>query len=135
MAKKVRRASNSGQDAESVDAFLAGLEHPMKAAIEDLRAVLRRIPGVAEGIKWNAVSFRTTEWFLTTNVHGTSGLRLILHRGAKKRTDEMPEIPDPGGILTPLGRDRGMVAFRDAAEYKARRTALSTLIKAWLKHV
>ena len=44
------------------------LEHPHKPAIELLRRLVLGVdPSVREGIKWNAPSFRTGEYFATTH--------------------------------------------------------------------
>ncbi len=48
----------------AADDFMATLEHPLKAEIEDLhRLVLSVDPSVAEGVKWNAPGLRSTEDF------------------------------------------------------------------------
>jgi hypothetical protein len=54
------------------DAFMKSLEHPHKAAIR-------------EGVKWNTPSFRTTEYFATTNLREKAGIGLVLHLGASGR--------------------------------------------------
>ena len=54
----------SAPAADDVAAFLAALVHPRKAEILALRKVLLDADaGIAEGIKWNAPSFRTVEYF------------------------------------------------------------------------
>ena len=122
----------------AVDQFMAVLDHPLKAELETLRhAILAVDPAVAEGIKWNAPSWRTTEYFATTHLRSKAGLGLILHLGAKVR--ELPEggldIPDPTGLLKWLGRDRAQVEFASAADLAARLPALQTLLRAWIRHV
>ncbi|MDH5829038.1 hypothetical protein QFW80_00675 [Luteimonas sp. M1R5S18] len=50
----------------AVDALMATLTHPHKASIEALRAAILAVdPSIAEGVKWNAPSFRTHEYFAT----------------------------------------------------------------------
>ena len=71
---------------EAVSAYMAALEHPHKALVEALRrAVLGADPAIAEGIKWNAPSFRTHEYFATTHLRTKDGVGLILHLGARPR--------------------------------------------------
>jgi hypothetical protein len=49
---------------KAVDDFMAALDHPFKRGIEALRKLVLGIDSsIAEGIKWNAPSFRTTEYF------------------------------------------------------------------------
>jgi hypothetical protein len=50
----------------AVDEFLRALDHPFKSEIETMRKIiLGAHPTVSEGTKWNAPSFRTTEYFAT----------------------------------------------------------------------
>jgi Domain of unknown function (DU1801) len=119
----------------AVDEFMAALEHPFKAEIGTLRrAILAVDPSVAEGIKWNAPSWRTTEYFATTHLRSKAGLGLILHLGAKAR--ELPEgglvIDDTSSLLKWLGKDRAQVVFESAADLKAKLPALQALIKQWI---
>lgn len=82
--------------------------------------------------RWNAGSFRTTEWFATFNVRGPRGpkpVTLVLHFGAKPG-GERPAVADPAGMLTPLGKDRAAVSFADLGDVHARTPALAVLIRA-----
>lgn len=123
---------------EAVDAFMAALEHPFKAELELLREILLGAdPTVAEGIKWNAPSFRTSGYFATTHLRGKGTIGLILHLGAKAR--ELPAgglaVADPAGLLKWLGKDRAMIEFRQRAEIDSARGALAALIRQWIRHV
>jgi hypothetical protein len=121
-----------------VDEFMRALEHPFKAEIEVLRAsILGADRAIAEGIKWNAPSFRTTEYFATTNLREKKGIGLIFHLGAKVR--ELPPggvvIDDPEGLLEWLGKDRAMVVFRNREDVEAKRAALVRIVRQWIVHV
>lgn len=114
---------------------MARLAHPHKAAIEALRAViLATDTSIAEGVKWNAPSFRTHEYFATVHLRGTPGIHLILHLGARART--LPagglSIDDPDGLLHWLAPDRAQVAFADEADVRRRGPALQTLLRQWI---
>jgi hypothetical protein len=122
----------------AVDQFIATLQHPFKAELETLRsAILAAAPSIAEGIKWNAPSWRTTEYFATTHLRSKTGLGLILHLGAKAR--ELPEgrlaIADPSGLLKWLAKDRAQVEFGSAADLAAKLPALRSLLRQWIAHV
>ncbi|KQV96142.1 DUF1801 domain-containing protein [Pelomonas sp. Root1237] len=122
----------------AVDQFMATLDHPFKAEIEALRqALLALDPSIAEGIKWNAPSWRTSEYFATTHLRSKTGLGLILHLGAKAR--ELPEgglqITDPAGLLKWLGKDRAQVEFTSAVDFTAKLPALQAVLKGWIRHV
>lgn len=128
----------SPDSSAAVDAFMAALDHPFKAEIGLLREILLGAdPTVAEGIKWNAPSFRTAEYFATTHLRGKGTIGLILHRGAKTR--EVPAeglaIADPAGLLKWPGKDRAMIEFRNRAEIDSARDALAAIIRQWIRHV
>jgi hypothetical protein len=124
--------------ARAVDQFMAALDHPYKPEIEALRAAMRNVdPAIAEGIKWNSPSWRTTEYFATTHLRGKTGFSLILHLGAKAR--ELPEgglgIADPTGLLKWLGKDRAQVEFASAADFAAKLPRLEAVLRDWIRHV
>lgn len=122
----------------AVDQFMATLDHAFKAEIETLRqAIPTAHPSIAEGIKWNAPSWRTTEYFATTHLRSKTGLGLILHLGAKVRA--LPAggvaIDDPAGLLKWLGQDRAQVEFSSAADLHAKLPALQALLRQWITHL
>ena len=119
---------------ESVDSFFASLDHPMKPEIESVRQiVLAADSRITDGIKWNAPSFRTTEWFATVHLRAKVGLPLILHLGAKAR--ETPDVVFEDPLLVRLGKDRASVTFRDASDVEAKKDHLATLIRRWIEFV
>lgn len=122
----------------AVDQFMAALDHPCKAEIETLRrAILAVDPAIAEGVKWNAPSWRTTDYFATTHLRSKVGLGLILHLGAK--ASALPAgglaIDDPTGLLKWLGKDRAQVEFSTAADLQAKLPALQDLLRQWISYV
>ncbi len=120
----------------AVDAFMATLQHPHKAAIEALRKVVRDTDSsISEGIKWNAPSFRTTEYFATTHLRAKSGLGLILHLGAKARDIENVPIEDPEKLLNWLAKDRAMVSFDGLGQVEERTVALQRILRQWIRFV
>jgi hypothetical protein len=124
--------------AEDVETFLAALDHPYKREIVAVRQViLGADTGIAEGIKWNAPSFRTSEWFATFHLRARDGVQVILHLGAKKRADaaDVAAIADPDGLLEWLAADRASVKFRGLADVEARGPAFAALIRRWIAHV
>jgi len=135
---KVGSHQTPADTTEAVDQFMAKLKHPRKAEIEALRAiVLGTGKSVAEGIKWNAPSFRTTEYFATTHLRAKRGIGLILHLGAKVR--DVPKdglkIADPAQLLKWLGKDRAAIEFEDLAEIKRNKAALQAVLRQWIRHV
>jgi hypothetical protein len=121
-----------------VDAFMRALDHPLKAEIEAVRTIIRGADAtITEGIKWNAPSFRTTEWFATVNLRAKGGVGVILHLGAKVKPKGWTgmQIDDPAGLLTWLGKDRASVKFADLKAIKAQKKALESIFRQWIAHV
>ena len=123
---------------EAVDDFMKALDHPHKAAIESLRKIIRGArPDIREGVKWNAPSFRTSEYFATANLREKAGIGVILHLGAKARS--LPaggiSIPDPEKLLKWLAKDRAMVVFSDGKDLARRKDSLIALLRSWIAHV
>ena len=123
---------------QAVEAFMLQLEHPHKPAIELLRKLMLGVdPSVREGIKWNAPSFRTSEYFATTYLRSKTGIGLILHLGAKVRepADGGVAINDPDKLLKWLGKDRAMLEFASADELEGKKPALIAVLRQWIRSV
>jgi len=138
IAESSSQAGASKRAAKSdpaVAAFLKELEHPLKSVIEAVRRlILAASPEICEGIKWNSPSFRTTEFFATLNLRD-GRVWLILHTGAKVKANATKgiDIADPASLLQWLAKDRALVTFNDDRDFKTKRTALQSLIRAWIK--
>src|SRR5262245_3699804 len=139
-AKKPKPASHktAADSTEAVDEFMRTLDHPFKKEIEAIRkSVLGVDKTIAEGIKWNSPSFRTSEYFATTNLREKKGIGLILHLGAKVR--DLPAggvvIDDPAKLLEWRGKDRAMIVFASSADFKDKKSAFERIIRRWIVHV
>jgi hypothetical protein len=122
----------------AVDDFMRTLDHPFKKEIEAVRAaMLGTDRTIAEGIKWNAPSFRTREYFATTNLREKRGVGIILHLGAKVR--DLPSggigVDDPEKLLKWLGKDRARVVFESLDDFHAKKTAFKRIVRQWIVHV
>ena len=115
----------------------AALEHPLKADFEAVRkTLLSADKSISDGVKWNALSFRTTEWFATVNLRSQDTVQLIMHLGAKPGKQAPADaIPDTKGLLKWLGKDRAMATLGSGAQLKANLPALKAIAKAWIRHV
>ncbi len=134
MVKTAARGSKVDPESTAgVDAFMGVLEHPHKPVIAALREVIRgAAPGITEGIKWNAPSFRTHEWFATTHLRTKEGVAIILHGGAKARSGPSIAIDDPSGLLEWLGKDRARVVFTSLHDLRSREVAFRALVGRWV---
>jgi hypothetical protein len=137
-ASRTQPAKRSASVPENVETFLASLDHPFKQEILALRQViLGADPSIAEGIKWNAPSFRTSEYFATVHLRAKDGVQIILHLGAKTRVNAPTgiAIADPEALLEWLAKDRASATFRDLNDIDARRSAFADVIRQWIRHV
>ena len=120
----------------AVDQFMSGLKHPHKSAIEALRQIVCGAdPSIAEGIKWNAPSFRTTEYFATTQLRSKEGIGIILHLGAKARQSPSFQVEDPRGLIKWLAKDRASANFAGLEDVKAHETALRDVVREWIRRI
>jgi len=122
----------------TVDEYLATLEHPLKPEVIALRAIILGADArIAEGIKWNVPSFRTSEYFATFHLRSAEKVQIILHLGAKVRGGDSSgiQVADPAALLDWLAKDRAAVTFRDLDEINAKRGAFEQLIRDWIKYV
>ena len=122
----------------AVDGFMTTLEHPFKREIEAMRRLILDVdPSIREGIKWNSPSFRTTEYFATTNLRSKAGVGVILHLGARVR--RLPaggvKIDDPKRLLKWLGKDRAMVEFSSSADLEQKAAAFRSVVRHWIRYV
>jgi hypothetical protein len=127
-----------GKPDADVDTFLAQLPPPTRALASALRrAVLGSDAAITVGMKWNVPSFCTVDYFATTHLRVKQGIGLILHFGAKKNAISTTgvEIPDPGGLLDWLAKDRAMVLFRDEPDLAQKTPALQALLREWIRHL
>lgn len=125
------------QTDEKINALLAELDHPAADEVRGLdRQILALHPEVKHGVKWNTVSYRTSEWFLTFRSHPKTKIEFVFHLGAKPKPEsQVQAIPDPAGLLDWKGPDRATVTFSDKADLVERTPLLLDLISEWIKRL
>jgi len=118
----------------TIEAYLARLEPDVREAIDALRAiVIEADPGLSERIKWNAPSFAVGDVDrITLGIERKSGVRAVLHRGAKAKDSQDFVFADPTKLAKWPASDRGVLTFADAAEVEAKREALRDLFARWI---
>jgi len=135
-APRPARKTTATDTTEAVDQFMAKLAHPHKDAIEVIRRIMRAAdPAIAEGVKWNAPSFRTTEYFATTHLRAHGGIGIVMHLGAKVRDTPAFQLEDPQGLLKWLAKDRALMNFAGIEDVKAHEEAIQTLVRQWIASV
>ncbi len=132
-----KKSAKGSSGANEVDAFMRKLNHPLKAEVEAVRAIILGVnPEISEGIKWNAPSFRRKEYFATINVRKDIVL-VILHLGAKVKDNSTAglTISDPTGLLEWLAKDRVAVKFRDMKAIKSNKAAFENIVRQWIAYI
>jgi hypothetical protein len=134
--KTARQKTPSRPLAEGGSAFLAALDHPLKADIEAVRKlILGADPAIADGVKWNSLSFRHTDWFATVNLRSRDVIQLVMHTGAKAKDNPELKIPDESGLLVWLAKDRALATLGAGKSLKANAKAFEAIVKAWMRYV
>jgi hypothetical protein len=122
----------------AVDALMKRLRHPAEEQIHALReAILQVSPSIREGVKWNAPSFRTHEYFATTHLRAKQGIGVILHFGAKVRkvAASNESIEDPRKLLDWVAKDRATICFVDSKDLAEKKQAFQAILRQWIAHV
>jgi hypothetical protein len=111
---------------QTVDEFLAELDHPFKAEVQAVRAIIKGVrQDITEEVKWNAPSFSYKGYLATFNLWERKRVHLVFHNGA---------ILDPQpGIFEGTYPDRRMVYFADMADVEAKQPALEAAVNQWVR--
>lgn len=120
-----------------LNALIASFKHPQQALLETARkAILQADPLILEGIKWNSLSFKTTEWFATWNWRAKDRIEFVLHLGAKVKTDvQLPETLLDSPLIQWKSPDRGIISFADSTDFEENREHFRSITQEWIKHV
>jgi len=112
---------NSENKTDDVNAFMQQLDHPMKAEIEAVRAIIKANPKIAERIKWNAPSFFYLDDLATLHVKTKQQVHLIFHHPAIVKIKSL--------LLEGDYKDRRMMYFVNMKEIRARKKELTRIIQ------
>ncbi|HEX8461639.1 MAG TPA: DUF1801 domain-containing protein [Segetibacter sp.] len=118
-----KKENNSG----TVNEFIRTLDHPLKAAIEEVRSIIMNANNkMAERIKWNVPSFYYKEDFCAFNIRQQKFVHLVLifPKGL---------ICDSSGLLEGNYIDRRMAYFHSLTDIKSKKTALENVVNEWIK--
>ena len=135
-ARKKAAPKKAPASTEDAGAFMAALDHPLKADIEAIRKLILAVsPEIADGVKWNSLSFRHTDWFATVNLRSKDVIQLVMHTGAKAKNNPKLTIPDENGLLVWLAKDRALATLAAGKTLKSNAKAFAAIVKAWVKYV
>jgi hypothetical protein len=119
-----------------VTEYLAGLQHPRKSEVQRIRAaILSSDPEISESIKWNAPNFVFEgEDRVTFRLQPRDRVDLVLHRGARQRTDaDSFAFEDSSGRVVWATSDRGVISVEDGADLEVVLRAILPVIHAWVR--
>jgi uncharacterized protein YdhG (YjbR/CyaY superfamily) len=112
---------------DAVDKFMLELSHPLKAEIEAVRSIIKRVDkNINEEIKWKAPSFNYKgEYLVTFNLRDTKRIHLVFHNPliSKVKSD----------LLEGDYKDRRMTYFVDMKDIKAKQKIFVKTIKDLIK--
>jgi hypothetical protein len=113
---------------ETVDEFMAKLNHPFKAEVQVIRDMIKGVnPAIAEQVKWNAPSFSYTDYIATFSLHITDRLLLIFHN---------PSIASiHSDILEGDYPDRRLVYFSGMQDVQAKQPALEYVVRELIRRM
>jgi len=123
---------------ERVDAYMAGMKHPLKNVVEALRKIiLSADSSIGEEIKWNAPTFfyagemepfnpkEYKRHLIVSNLYKQDCIRLVFPSGAR--------IGDSSGLLVGDYADgRRLALFSSMDEVQSKKAALQRAIRKWL---
>ena len=110
-----------------VDAYMRDVDHPFKAEMEAVRAIiLSASPKLEERIKWNAPSFYYKEDLGAFHPRATEYAHLILLFPGGVG------IPAKSSLLEGKEKDRREAKFYSLADVETKKAVLTKLVKAWV---
>lgn len=126
--KPVAKKDKPGKltDAEKVHEYMTELRHPLKAAMEAIRLIIKTADKrISERIKWKAPSYYYKEDMVTFNGWATKNVHLVFHHPAivKIKSD----------LLEGDYKDRRMMYFTDMADVKKKAKELEKIVKELVK--
>ncbi len=120
----------------AVEAYLDGSTHARLPEVRALRAlVLSADASIGEHVRWNAPSLVVDGVDrVTMRLQPGDQLQLVLHRGAKVRSDSATfRFDDPSGLVVWRTPDRGVVTVVDALHLDEQHDALVDLVRRWVQ--
>jgi len=111
-----------------VDAYLRDIDHPFKAEIAAVRAIILGASNkISERIKWNAPSFFYKEDLGAFNPRASEYAHLILLFPGGLG------MPDKSKLLEGKQKDRREAKFYSLSDVESKKPALEKLVKSWIK--
>ncbi len=129
-----RKPTTETADSQPTATFLSTLDHPHMAGVFRLREIILGLDRrVREEIKWNAPSFKIDDHFATFKLHPPKHIQLVLHTGAKAKSNTQTfVIDDPDGLLKWPASDRCVLTLASTADLASHEAAVVRILKQWI---
>ena len=113
-------------DTQKVNEFMSKLDHPLKAGMEAVRAIILQASAkIEETVQWGGPSFQYQEVLATFNPRVKDCVAVIFHQGER--------LDDKSGLLVKGKKGRAYAKFHTIAEVEANKTGLAKLVTGWVK--
>ena len=111
--------------------------HPFESQIFEVADwILNAEVSIESGIKWNSLSFRTTEWFATLNKNAKDRVELVFHLGAKvRKSNGLTDFPAKTLTIVWKSADRCLVSIPVGGESDECRQELQAFVRQWVASV
>ena len=122
---KAKKTTSKNNDADRAEEYMAQLNHPLKAEIEALRAIIKGTnPKISERIKWNAPSYYAQEDMVTFHLRYMNKVSLVFHHAAivKIKSD----------LLKGEYKDRRLMHFENMEEVKKNQAELERILNEYV---
>jgi hypothetical protein len=119
-----------------IQQHLDSITHPLKNEIIVLQTIIcEHFPNLHEHIKWNALSYQINDDdFLTFNYSSAKEIRLIFHRGAKKKEQPSAKlIHDTSILLKWATNDRAIASFSSLEHIHNSKDNLIEITTKWME--
>lgn len=117
-------------DAQKVSELMDALDHPLKAEIEAVRAILKNTNSkIAERVKWNSPSYYYKFDLAAFHLRNQQFVHLIVV------FPEDTTINDSTGLLEAKHKDRREAKFYSMQDIADKQAALEKIINAWVSLV
>jgi hypothetical protein len=128
LKRTINQALTPQNDSATVQAYFRDIDHPFKAEMEAVRAVVLGVSDqISERIKWNAPSFHYKGVDLGAfNPRATEYAHLIL------LFPEGAGMDDDSGLLEGNHKDRREAKFHGLDDVKAKKRDLEKLVRNWI---
>ncbi|MBK8902670.1 MAG: DUF1801 domain-containing protein [Anaerolineaceae bacterium] len=113
-------------NSEKVNAFLSKLDHPLKAEMEAVRAIITGANSkIEEDVKWGGPSFDYKEAMATFNPRVKDYVAVIFHQGEL--------LQDDSGFLEKGTKGKAYAKFHSMEEVETHKATLEKLVNDWVK--